>query len=77
VVAAARAALGDKIRQFIPGHPIAGAEKSGVAAAQADLYVDKRVVLTPLPENSAGDVKAVRGLGTLRREGLATRAGGA
>jgi prephenate dehydrogenase len=31
-----------------------------VAAAQADLYVDKRVVLTPLPENSADDVKAVR-----------------
>jgi prephenate dehydrogenase len=60
VVAAARAAFGDKIRQFIPGHPIAGAEKSGVAAAQADLYVDKRVVLTPLPENSAADVKAVR-----------------
>jgi prephenate dehydrogenase len=47
VVAAARAAFGDKIRQFIPGHPIAGAEKSGVVAAQADLYVDKRVVLTP------------------------------
>jgi hypothetical protein len=60
VVAAARAALGDKVRQFVPGHPIAGAEKSGVAAAQADLYVDKRVVLTPLPENSADDVKAVR-----------------
>jgi prephenate dehydrogenase len=60
VVAAARAALGDKLRQFVPGHPIAGAEKSGVAAAQADLYVDKRVVLTPLPENSAGDVNAVR-----------------
>ena len=60
VVAAARAAFGDKIRQFIPGHPIAGAEKSGVVAAQADLYVDKRVVLTPLPENSAADVKAVR-----------------
>jgi prephenate dehydrogenase len=52
--------LGDKVRQFVPGHPIAGAEKSGVAAAQADLYVDKRVVLTPLPENSADDVKAVR-----------------
>jgi prephenate dehydrogenase len=60
VVAAARAALGDKIGQFVPGHPIAGAEKSGVAAAQADLYVEKRVVLTPLPENSADDVKAVR-----------------
>jgi len=60
VVAAARAALGGKIGQFVPGHPIAGAEKSGVAAAQADLYVDRRVVLTPLPENSAVDVKAVR-----------------
>ena len=60
VVAAARVAFGDKIGQFVPGHPIAGAEKSGVAAAQADLYVDKRVVLTPLPENSAADVKAVR-----------------
>jgi len=60
VVAAARKALGDKVGQFVPGHPIAGAEKSGVAAAQPDLYVDKRVVLTPLPENSADDVKAVR-----------------
>jgi prephenate dehydrogenase len=55
-----RGAFGDKVRQFVPGHPIAGAEKSGVVAAQADLYVDKRVVLTPLPENSADDVKAVR-----------------
>ncbi len=60
VVAAARATLGAKIGQFVPGHPIAGAEKSGVAAAQADLYVDRRVVLTPLAENSAADVKAVR-----------------
>ncbi|MBN8476120.1 prephenate dehydrogenase/arogenate dehydrogenase family protein [Sulfuritalea sp.] len=60
VVAAARGAFGDRIRQFVPGHPIAGAEKSGVAAAQADLYVGKRVVLTPLPENSPADVQAVR-----------------
>lgn len=60
VVAAARAALGDKIGQFVPGHPIAGAEKSGVAAAQADLYVDKRVVLTPLAENSAAAAARVR-----------------
>ena len=60
VVVAARAALGAKIGQFVPGHPIAGAEKSGVAAAQPGLYVGKRVVLTPLPENSAANVKAVR-----------------
>jgi prephenate dehydrogenase len=62
VVAAARAAFGSKIGQFVPGHPIAGAEKSGVAAAQADLYVDRRVVLTPLPENSAANVAAVRAI---------------
>ncbi|MDP1527655.1 MAG: prephenate dehydrogenase/arogenate dehydrogenase family protein [Rhodocyclaceae bacterium] len=59
VVAVARAALGDKIGQFIPGHPIAGAEKSGVGAAKADLYAGKRVVLTPLPENIPEDVKAI------------------
>jgi prephenate dehydrogenase len=52
VVAAARAHLGNKISQFIPAHPIAGAEKSGAAAALADLYQGKKVVLTPLPENS-------------------------
>jgi prephenate dehydrogenase len=60
VVAAARAAFGNKIAQFVPGHPIAGAEKSGVSAAKADLYVDRRVVLTPLPENALESVKAVR-----------------
>ncbi|CAG1000416.1 prephenate dehydrogenase [Rhodocyclaceae bacterium] len=60
VVAAARAAFGDRIGQFVPGHPIAGAEKSGVAAARADLYRDRRVVLTPLPENAPEAVRAVR-----------------
>jgi len=59
VIAAARSALGSRIAQFIPGHPIAGAEKSGVAAARADLYRGKRVILTPLPENAAGAVEAV------------------
>ncbi|HUW25053.1 MAG TPA: prephenate dehydrogenase/arogenate dehydrogenase family protein [Gallionella sp.] len=60
VVAAARANLGGKIAQFIPAHPIAGAEKSGAAAAQADLYQDKKVVLTPLPENTPEAVMQVR-----------------
>ena len=59
VVAAAREAFGDRIGQFVPGHPIAGAEKSGVAAARADLYRGKRVVLTPLAENSTQAVAAV------------------
>jgi len=60
VVAAAREGLGGKSGQFVPGHPIAGAEKSGVAAAKADLYQDRRVVLTPLAENRAADVAKVR-----------------
>ena len=60
VVAAARANLGDRISQFIPAHPIAGAELTGSAAAQADLYQGKKVVLTPLPENSAEAVARVR-----------------
>ena len=60
VVAAARRCFGARIGQFVPGHPIAGAEKSGVAAAQAELYRDKRVVLTPLPENSPAAVARVR-----------------
>jgi len=59
VVAAARSALGAKIPQFVPAHPIAGAEKSGAAAASADLFRGKRVVLTPLRENSAASLKAI------------------
>ena len=60
VVAAARANLADRIAQFVPAHPIAGAEKSGAGAAQADLYQGRKVVLTPLPENSAASVARVR-----------------
>jgi len=60
VVAAARTNLGDKISQFIPAHPIAGAEKTGPEAALAELYKDKKVVLTPLVENSAASLARIR-----------------
>src|SRR5690606_20123812 len=53
VVEAARAALGDRICQFVPSHPIAGAERTGPGAATADLYEGRTVILTPLDENSA------------------------
>jgi prephenate dehydrogenase len=53
VVAAARAALGGRLPRFVPAHPIAGAEHSGVEAASAGLYQDRLVVLTPLPETDA------------------------
>jgi len=62
VVAAARAALGAKIGQFVPAHPVAGAEKSGAAAASADLFRARRVVLTPLEENSPAAVAKVQAL---------------
>ncbi|MFM0626102.1 prephenate dehydrogenase [Paraburkholderia xenovorans] len=59
VVAAARAALGARIGQFVPGHPIAGREASGVEAALPDLYVGRNVVLCPLPENAPANVERV------------------
>jgi prephenate dehydrogenase len=59
VVAAARDALKDKISQFVPAHPVAGAEKSGAGAASADLFRGKRVVLTPLAENSQSNVQLI------------------
>ncbi|RJF97925.1 prephenate dehydrogenase [Noviherbaspirillum saxi] len=59
VVAAARSALGDKIAQFVPGHPIAGREQNGPEAAIVDLYVGKKAVLAPLPENTEESVERV------------------
>jgi len=53
VVLAARAALGSKVHQFVPGHPIAGREQNGPEAALSDLYVGKKIILTALPENPA------------------------
>jgi len=47
VLACANSILGEQSNQFVGGHPIAGAEKSGVSAARADLFVGKNVVLTP------------------------------
>ena len=59
VVLAARTALGHKIHQFVPGHPIAGREQNGPDAALADLYVGKKIILTALPENPAAAVDRV------------------
>jgi prephenate dehydrogenase len=60
VVAAARRCFGERVGQFVPGHPIAGAEKSGPQAARADLYDRRRVVLTPLAENGGAAIELVR-----------------
>jgi prephenate dehydrogenase len=59
VAAAARAVLGDRVGQFVPGHPIAGRETNGPDAAIADLYIGKKFVVTALAENSPQAVQRV------------------
>ena len=49
---AARAALGQQLPRFVPGHPIAGTERSGFTASFAELFDGRRVILTPLPETA-------------------------
>lgn len=71
VVAAAHAALGERIAQFVPGHPIAGRESSGVDAALPDLYVGRNVVLCALPENPPAAVERVAAM--WRTTGAAVR----
>jgi len=60
VIAAARAALGSRFTHFVPGHPIAGTEQSGVAASLPDLFVKRRVILTPEAETDKSAVDKVR-----------------
>ncbi len=62
VVETARAVLGARFADFVPGHPIAGSERSGPGAARADLYRDKRVVLTPDADTRAAALATVRAL---------------
>jgi prephenate dehydrogenase len=59
VLACARDILGDQFSQFVGAHPIAGAEQSGVAAARADLFIGKNVVLTPAPETERDEYASV------------------
>ena len=60
VAETARRVLSDKFSRFVPGHPIAGTERSGVEASFSSLYVGRRVVLTPLTETNAEAVDRVR-----------------
>lgn len=59
VMQAAKATLGEYDAQFVGGHPIAGAEKSGPSAAFATLYQGKNIVLTPAPSTAPHAVALV------------------
>ena len=51
--------LGSVPRNFVPGHPIAGSEQHGVAAANPDLFVGHRVILTPITETDEAAIDSV------------------
>jgi len=59
VVTAARAELGALFPRFVPGHPIAGTEKSGVEAGFASLYQKRRVIMTPLPQTDQDAISVI------------------
>jgi prephenate dehydrogenase len=51
-----------ELDRYVPGHPLAGRERQGPAAAQADLFLGRTWALCPLPETSAAAVAAVTAL---------------
>ncbi len=57
VIAAARAALGERLHCLVPAHPIAGKEVAGIEHADSTLYQARRTILTPLPQNSIRQIK--------------------
>lgn len=59
VLAHARVHMGARLGQFVPAHPIAGAEHSGAAAARADLYRGKTIVVCAQAETQAAAVDLV------------------
>ncbi|MFJ4144634.1 bifunctional prephenate dehydrogenase/3-phosphoshikimate 1-carboxyvinyltransferase [Pseudomonas sp. NPDC089734] len=59
VVRAARLAFGSLPARFVPGHPIAGSEQSGVEASNAELFRRHKVILTPLAETDPDAVALV------------------
>ncbi|MFL6660775.1 MAG: prephenate dehydrogenase [Rhizobacter sp.] len=72
VVDAARRVLKDRVSSFVPAHPIAGKEVAGIAHADAALYTNRQVILTPISQTSpeliqkATDVWAAIGSQVLR-----------
>ena len=60
VVDAARRVLKERIGWFVPAHPIAGKEASGILNADASLYAGRLAILTPLEENAPEALQRAR-----------------
>ena len=65
VVAAARTALGARLSRFVPAHPVAGTEHSGVDASVERLFEDRRVIVTPTVETDADALQRVSAMWTI------------
>lgn len=59
VVEAVNKCLPNSVDRFVPGHPIAGTENSGVAASQLDLFKGRTVILTPSDATSPDAVDLI------------------
>ena len=57
VIEAVKAVFDGVFDNFIPAHPIAGKEKSGFEVSDADLFVNKKVIITPLENNNPESIK--------------------
>ena len=62
IVKLAKETLSGSFPRFVPGHPIAGSEKSGYGAASAALFKGRKVILTPVAETDCKAVNQVAGL---------------
>lgn len=62
IIAAAESPLHAAGAHFVGGHPMAGGEKTGVAAARADLFEGAVCIVTPTPQTDPAAAEIVRGL---------------
>ncbi len=62
VIKAAEEILGEQSNQYVPGHPIAGTEQSGVGASFAELFDDHRVILTPTKKTDPERIEMIRSM---------------
>lgn len=60
VIAAAEQVFGAVPDNLVPAHPIAGAEQSGVEAAVDDLFLNKRLIITPVSNTKPESLEKIR-----------------
>ena len=59
VIEAVKTVFDGVLDNFIPAHPIAGKEKSGFEVSDADLFVNKKVIITPLENSNPESIKVL------------------